>query len=274
MSEDTRDWRIEIRTWLKSRSRTMPPQLAALHTEFVEKFPREALSELTLKQYAVGRPDSFCYWIEFKTRDLGSVSGGSSSKWGIYWSKPKQEWVWNKLLKSDSAEEAFQKIRSGLVTLIETAAREQYDQLDAVGSERLGVNRNGLRAKPLYLYFPNQFLPISNPYHLTHFLSFFGEKTQGGLHTKNRQLLRYLRNQPEFSGVDTYTMMAFLYEVIPPGQAKIQPTEKDEDSIELPEELIQLATLAENTRNIILYGPPGTGKTYTANRFAQFYLSE
>ena len=273
MAEEISDWRVALKAWLEGHGRTIPEPLAKLRTEFVQKFPREALSELTLEQYAVGRPDSFCYWIEFKTHDLGSVAGGNAGKWGIYWSNCKQSWQWNKFLESTLAEEAFQKVQSGLKTLIETAAKEQNEQLDAVGSKRLGSTRNGLRSKPLSLYFPDKFLPISSPYHLTHFLNFFGQKSQGGLHTKNRQLLHYLRAQPEFDGVDTYTMMAFLYEVIPPGKTKAK-SKDDDDLLELSEELVQIVNLAENTRNIILYGPPGTGKTYTVNRFAQFYLNE
>ena len=172
----------------------MPAYLAQLRREFEQRFPREQLADLTLDEYAIGRPDSFCYWIEFKTRDLGSVSGGSSHKWGIFWSKGDQEWKWNKALKSDSPEAAFQKLKTGLLNLIEAATHDQFDQLDAIGSNQLGPNRNALRAKPLYLYFPDKFLPIANPYHLTHFLNFFGQRPQGGLHTKNRQLLTFFES--------------------------------------------------------------------------------
>ena len=272
-----KDWRVELGNWLNSgHPKTMPIDLAELREEFVQRFPRESLPELTLEDYAIGKPDSFCYWIEFKTKVLGSVSGGSSHKWGIFWSKGDQEWKWNKALKSDSAEEAFQKLKVGLLNLIEAAANDQFEQLDIIGSNQLGPNRNALRAKPLYLYFPDKFLPIANPYHLTHFLNFFGQRPQGGLHTKNRQLLNFLRAQPEFDGMDSYEMMAFLYKVIPPGDRTTKPiNENDEgERVELPEEIVQLATLAETTRNLILYGPPGTGKTYAVNRFARFYLSE
>lgn len=271
-----KDWRVELENWLNSgRSKTMPTHLTDLLEAFLQRFPRESLPELTLENYAIGKPDSFCYWIEFKTRDLGSVSGGSSNKWGIFWSKGDQEWKWNKALKSDSAEEAFQKLKAGLLNLIDAAANDQFVQLDMIGSNQLGPNRNALRAKPLYLYFPDKFLPIANPYHLTHFLNFFGQRPQGGLHTKNRQLLNFLRAQPEFEGMDSYEMMAFLYEVLPPGDRTAKPAKDNSEGepVELPEEIVQLATLAETTRNLILYGPPGTGKTFAGNCFSQFYLS-
>jgi 5-methylcytosine-specific restriction protein B len=243
----------------------------------VQRFPPERLATLTLDDYAIGRPDSFCYWIEFKTRDLGSVSGGSSHKWGVFWSKSDQTWKWNKALNSATAEEALEKLKTGLVNLVSAAAQDRFDQLDAIGSSQLGPNRNALRAKPLSLYFPDKFLPIANPYHLKHFLTVLGQQPQGGLHHKNRQLLTFLRAQPELAGMDTHEMMAFLYSALPPG-SPTAPSAKAADlpdsPVELPQEIVQLATLAETTRNLILYGPPGTGKTYAVNRFAQFYLSE
>lgn len=276
MSSSIKDWRTELKTWINSNNNKMSSELQQLYQEFVKRFPRRNLPNLTLEEYTIGKPDSFCYWLEFKTRNLGSVSGGSASKWGIWWSKSDQNWKWNKALQSSDPNQAFQILKSGLVSLIEAAALEKFDQLDQIGSTQLGPNRNALRAKPLYLYFPDKFLPISNPYHLNHFLNFFGQQPVGGLHTKNRQLLNFLRNQSEFADTDTLQMMVFLYTIAPPGERTVKLPVEDDDlaPVELPEEIVQLATLAEETRNLILYGPPGTGKTYSVNKFATFFLGE
>ena len=277
MTKEIKDWHEELKQWLEvdKNPKTMRQELLDLQNSFIQKFPYEKLSELTLEKYALGKTDSFCHWIEFKTHLLGSVAGGSSSKWGIYWSKSKQEWIWNKSLDSKRPEEAFLKLKKGLLALLHAAFNNQFEKLDVIGSEQLGANRNALRSKPLYLYFPEKFLPISNPYHLTHFLEFFGETPIGGLHAKNVQLLKFLRSQAEFQGMDTVQMMTFLYEVIPPGDLKIKAeVNKEEERIQPPKEIFKLATLAENHLNLILYGPPGTGKTFAVNRFANLYLSE
>jgi hypothetical protein len=276
VSNSIKDWRTEIKAWQDTNPSKMPVELQQLYQEFIKRFPRENLPSLTLGEYAIGKPNSFCYWLEFKTRHLGSVSGGSSSKWGIWWSKNEQNWKWNKALQSSDPNQAFQILRSGLVSLIEAAALKKFEQLDQIGSTQLGPNRNALRAKPLYLYFPEQFLPISNPYHLNHFLNFFGQQPVGGLHTKNRQLLNFLRNQSEFADMDTQQMMAFLYTIAFPGErtTKLTPEGGDLERVDLPAEIVQLATLAEETRNLILYGPPGSGKTYLVNKFASFFLGE
>lgn len=276
MNSPNKDWRTELATWLSSHSKQMPPDLQQLREAFVQRFPRAQLPNLTLEDYAIGKPDSFCYWIEFKTSRLGSVAGGSSGKWGIWWSKGEQQWKWNKAFQCSDPKDALIRLRAGLVALTEAAASDQFDQLDRIGSSQLGSNRNSLRVKPLYLYFPEKFLPVSNPYHLTHFLSCFGQPASGGLHAKNRQLLNFLNSQPEFAGMDTLQMMMFLYATFPPGERSIKPVAEpeDADSIQFSEEVVQLATLAEKTRNLILYGPPGTGKTYTVNKFANFFLGE
>lgn len=56
-----------------------------LNQEFLERFPLEKLKDMTLEEYTnLNRSDSFCYWLEIKTRILGSISGNSSFKFGIY----------------------------------------------------------------------------------------------------------------------------------------------------------------------------------------------
>lgn len=164
MIERHTDWRAALDEWLKENSKTIPDELRRVRDDFVRHFPPDLLSELTLDQYAVGKPDSFCYWLEFKTRDLGSISGGSSHKFGIYWSAGDQSWHWNKLYQT--ADEAFGQMKKGLVALVSAVKSQQFDALDTIGAEYLGANRYSLRCKPLALYFPDEFLAIANPKHV------------------------------------------------------------------------------------------------------------
>ena len=66
-----------------------PEKAEELWTDFVERWPLDKLNDLTLEQYtqvlgeqAVG--DSFTYWLESKTEEIGSIWGGSAFKFGIY----------------------------------------------------------------------------------------------------------------------------------------------------------------------------------------------
>lgn len=170
------DWQRALREWLKNNPKTVPPELQELHQRFLQRFPREKIATWTLEHYSLGHAgfrDSYCYWLEWETKGLGSVSGGSSSKWGLWWSSTANDWSYN--VKWDSPQNALQQIKEGLITLLDAVARGDYKNLDKLGDDLLGPNRNSLRAKSLYLYFPDEFLPISNPAHLANILSFFGQ---------------------------------------------------------------------------------------------------
>jgi 5-methylcytosine-specific restriction protein B len=82
MDNQIKDWRIELQNWLQNNPKTMPDDLRQLREEFVQRFPIERLADLTLEEYAIGKgnSDSFCYWLEVKTRELGSIKGGNVSK--------------------------------------------------------------------------------------------------------------------------------------------------------------------------------------------------
>lgn len=56
-----------------------------LWNDFLRRWPRENLNQLTLEQYvSVNDQDTFTYWLETKTRELGSIQGNTSAKFGIY----------------------------------------------------------------------------------------------------------------------------------------------------------------------------------------------
>ncbi|MDI9549134.1 MAG: hypothetical protein QM346_16195, partial [Chloroflexota bacterium] len=204
-------WRAELTAWLKENKRTMPEDLRQLHQEFLRRFPREHLREMTLEEYALGHPksrDSFCYWLEWQTEALGSVRGGSSAKWGVWWSRSDNDWRANAFF--GDAETAISTIRSVLSEMLDAVAAGRFDELDRIG-DKLGTNRNSLRSKTLFLYFPDEFLPIASPERIALFMHHFGLPPVKGMHAANRQLLAYLRSLHEFDGFDTVQMMFFLH---------------------------------------------------------------
>ena len=210
----TKNWRSELQSWLQHNPKVMPAERQQLRDDFVRRFPREQLQEMTLDNYAVGKPDSFCYGLEFKTSDLGSIRGGTSAKFGVYWSPESKSWQYNKA--DADADQALAKIKEGLRALVKAVEEGKLGDLDEIGTQLLGPSRFSLRLKPLYLYFPDRFLPIFNPGHLEHFLKRFEVKVKGGFLARNRALLAHLNSLPEFGGFDTQQMMHFLYDRLPP----------------------------------------------------------
>ncbi len=62
-----------------------------LYRSFQEKFPKDRLSSMTLEQYTgIDNKDTFCYWLEHATQELGSIKGRNASKFGIYRFKKNQ----------------------------------------------------------------------------------------------------------------------------------------------------------------------------------------
>jgi predicted RNA-binding protein with PUA-like domain len=271
-----KDWRTELTEWLKDNPKTIPEDLRQLREEFVRHFPKEKLSEMTLKQYALGHQafrDSFCYWLERKTRYLGSILGGNVGKFGVWYGDGR--WQYNKIYKS--AEDALSHIKTGLSALIAATEENRFDDLDKIGSEYLGPSRYSLRCKPLNLYFPDDFLPIYTLNNLAHFLAVFKAEPQGEILDRNRKLLHLLRSKSEFEGLDTHQMMEFLYQRFPPpkeiqGENPMPANALIKQQSVLTPELQQLMNIAARTRNILLYGPPGTGKTWLVNHFTNYFL--
>ncbi|MEB3120065.1 MAG: EVE domain-containing protein [Snowella sp.] len=210
------DWRNFLQEWRKNNSIITPPNLAKIRDEFNQRFPKEKLDQLTLEDYALGNPDihphSFCQFIEFEAKELGSIAGGSASKHGVYWSKADNNWRWDKFFKSSTAEKAFEQIKMGFIKLVESIRQGKFDELDDIADQFLGKNRNVLRGKPLYLYYPDKFIPIFSIKQLNYWLDFFDLSNSDHTLAKNLILFDYLKSLSEFQGFDSWGIMRFLYD--------------------------------------------------------------
>ncbi len=133
-------------------------RLENLRQEFVDKFPVSKLTNLTLEEYALGvdpKENTFCYWLEFKTQDMGRIGGATAMKHCIYFNREKQQWMFDR--RYSSKEEAFEGVRSGIIRLIELAGRGEYDKLDSVPPFE---HQNLTRGKILFMYHPDKFAPV------------------------------------------------------------------------------------------------------------------
>lgn len=199
-----------LERWAQTHPTTLSNEDRQTRDSFVEKFPLEHLRELTLEQYAIGRGDTenFCYWLEWGTGTLGSIRGGASKKFGVYWSQSKKEYMVNAMFSSP--EDAKDRILDAICEAAKCLTTGDIAGADEA-SARMGDNRYTVRLKPLSLYFPDKLLPISKPDDLKELLHGFGQDTSGDQLALNTRLLRYLREQPAASTFDTVGLMRFLY---------------------------------------------------------------
>lgn len=135
------------------------------YNSFQERFPIEKLEEMTLEEYTnLDRSDSFCYWIESRTGSLGSFWGGSSFKFGIYRYKNRpsdtrvvsdDKYAWYRLLKAETAQDAFYRIREIIVAIAYAARNGNLEKIDEI--KELG---NSYKWKIAFLYSDYRLIPI------------------------------------------------------------------------------------------------------------------
>ena len=143
---------------------TRLPQARKLKDEFLERWSLKNIEEMNLKDYVdVDNPDTFCQWLETKTKPLGSIKGYPSSKFGIYKRKnPKEipenfisdkEYSWlNRYGKS--RKDAFIKIKQDILKIIKAAQENNFSEIDKIHFHIW------VKWKIAFLYCNESFIPI------------------------------------------------------------------------------------------------------------------
>lgn len=138
-----------------------------LYDNFIEKFPYESLREMKLEDYTnLDKKDSFCYLLESKTTELGSIRGGSSYKFGIYkyTTKPKESdacvlfdgsYAWYSKYNKSTAEEAYALVREAIVNIADFAHNNELESIDEID-----VFGDVFKWKIAFLYSNKSLVPI------------------------------------------------------------------------------------------------------------------
>ena len=138
----------------------------ALHKQFLQQFPIDKLGSMTLEEYTnLNRDNSFCYWLESKTQELGSIWGGSSYKFGIYrYEKrpdnptvvvPDDEYAWYKKYNASNKEEAFKVVLNSIIGIAESAQKGDFQAI-----EEDSTFGNVVKWKIAFLYANEMLLPF------------------------------------------------------------------------------------------------------------------
>jgi 5-methylcytosine-specific restriction protein B len=217
-----------LQTWNRPDVSKDAQEAEVLRAEFIARFPLTSWPNMSVDSYALGlstEGGTVCWWLEFKTRPVASMSGGSSSKHLVFkgsggdWRYPKQY---------SSVDEAWSAVRAGFVQLFDLAAQGNFDEADSITAL---VGAAALRTKALYMYFPDDLVPVCSKVHLHHFLRTLGEDPSD-LPTirANRRLLAALRAIPELAAMSTQELGFFLYHWADPRSTvrvvKIAPGER------------------------------------------------
>lgn len=137
-----------------------------LYNQFLEQFPILELRTMTLDEYTnLNRDNSFCYWLESKTYELGSIWGGSSYKFGIYRYDKKpdnptvvvadDEYAWYKKYNASDREEAYNIVLKAIMHIAASAYKGDFRAI-----EEETTFGNVIKWKIAFLYSNESLLPI------------------------------------------------------------------------------------------------------------------
>lgn len=112
-----------------------------LRQRFLSRWTEANIEKMTLEDYvAVGNRDTFCQWVETITRDLGSIKGFPSTKFGIFKRGPNHEGMPKRMMSDgiyqwgakfgNTPEEAFLNVKEAILNIIEAIKKEKYEVID------------------------------------------------------------------------------------------------------------------------------------------------
>lgn len=161
-----------------------PERLSQLHDlkrQFLERFPLESLKTMPIETYtSFGQSNSFCYWLEFQTKDLGSIGGSSSFKFYIYEHNPQRskETINDRYLRDekyswiaslgDNRDTVYQEVRRRVYQIAKAADAGDFSTIDSIEFGDI------VKWKIAYLYSKDRIIPIYGRYLLERFASDYG----------------------------------------------------------------------------------------------------
>lgn len=181
--------------------------------EFLERWDIDAIKSMTLEHYvSVGDKDTFCQWLETKTRALGSIKGINSSKFGIYKrsdpnAKPKNLvsdniYSWQRYY-GETRKEAFQNVKAEILKIIDYSEKGDFEKIDDLHLTLF------LKWKIAYLYSNERLIPIFKKAVLHKIAEHYGLSVTRKTKTSEIQNL-IIANKP--SHLSIYQFADFLYE--------------------------------------------------------------
>ena len=116
--------------------------------EFLAKWTLEKVRKMTLEEYSdVGDKETFCYWLEFETEELGRIGGKPSNKFGIWKRKSVKQivsedflfdgvYAWYKKYGSNALQ-AFKSVKEHVINIIENSQAGNFKNIDGIDLDSL-----------------------------------------------------------------------------------------------------------------------------------------
>ena len=245
-----------------------------LKEEFLQEWPLNRILTMSIDEYVIGKGQqnkSLCYALEkgkYKNLFLG-ISGGSASKFGIYWNEKTKSYKdqGNKVIPLSELDQRFSKLKSDLYEIIKEGIRFNFENpiFDMKRSTNEFVGRSAMVTKLLCIYSEGYpFFGVNINSQKEFWGHFVSQTTQGGPYLQNHKIIELLsKTYPELEPSKLGTML-FEY-------SKLFMENKEENSTMDSSNNFrhQLTQSLLKSPNLILRGAPGTGKTRLAKDIAK-----
>ncbi|RSJ91778.1 McrB family protein [Streptococcus mitis] len=242
-----------------------------LKEEFLQEWPLDRILTMSIDEYVIGKGQqnkSLCYALEkgkYKNLFLG-ISGGSASKFGIYWNKKTNKYKDQANNEISELDQRFSKLKSDLYEIIKEGILFNFENpiFDMKRSTNEFIGRSAMVTKLLCIYSEgNPFFGVNINSQKEFWSHFVSQTNQGGPYLQNHKIIELVsKTYPELEPSKLGTML-FEY-------SKLFMENKEENSTMDSSNNFrhQLTQSLLKSPNLILRGAPGTGKTYLAKEIA------
>ena len=242
-----------------------------LKEEFLQEWPLDRILTMSIDEYIIGKGQqnkSLCYALEkgkYKNLFLG-ISGGSASKFGIYWNKKTNKYKDQANNEISELDQRFSKLKSDLYEIIKEGIRFNFENpiFDMKRSTNEFIGRSAMVTKLLCIYSEGDpFFGVNINSQKEFWNHFVSQTNQGGPYLQNHKIIELVsKTYPELEPSKLGTML-FEY-------SKLFMEDKEDNSTMDSSNNFrhQLTQSLLKSPNLILHGAPGTGKTYLAKEIA------
>ena len=243
-----------------------------LKEEFLQEWPLDRILTMSIDEYVIGKGQqnkSLCYALEkgkYKNLFLG-ISGGSASKFGIYWNKKTNKYKDQANNEISELDQRFSKLKSDLYEIIKEGIRFNFENpiFDMKRSTNEFIGRSAMVTKLLCIYSKGDpFFGVNINSQKEFWNHFVSQTNQGGPYLQNHKIIELVsKTYPELEPSKLGTML-FEYSKL------FMENKEDNSTMDSSNNFRhQLTQSLLKSPNLILRGAPGTGKTRLAKDIAK-----